>query len=240
MKARIFIIILLAAVTVFSACNSLATQSNPPVGAGQAESKDSADDNLDVVTSTADENESHDYSFPEPPKEITDQIREDAAKTYLETDKTSYSADDILKLRIVVAREDTFLGYGSYFDLQGWDEEKGGIFYFQDVEGKPVLSLEWDMKLFWPHCEGMIALLYSYLYTGEEKYMQWFEKIADYVYTYFPDEGHPEWYGHLHRDGTPISPIKGSDWKGPFHNVRAFMIISQLLEKIAAGEKIEL
>jgi len=121
---------------------------------------------------------------------------------------------------------------------RGWDQEKGGIFYFQDVENKPVLSLEWDMKLFWPHCEGMIALLYSYLYTGEEKYMQWFEKIADYVYTYFPDEGHPEWYGHLHRDGTPISPIKGSDWKGPFHNVRAFMIISQLLEKIAAGEKL--
>ena len=125
MKTRIFIVILLAAVTVFSACNSLATQSNPPVGAGQAESKDCADDNLDVVASTADENESHDYSFPEPPKEITDQIREDAAKTYLETDKTSYSADDVLKLRIVVAREDTFLGYGSYFDLQGWDEEKG-------------------------------------------------------------------------------------------------------------------
>lgn len=124
MKTRIFIIFLLAAVLLIS-CNSLSTQSNPPVGAGQAESKDSADDNLDVVTSTADENESHDYSFPEPPKEITDQIREDAAKTYLETDKTSYSADDVLKLRIVVAREDTFLGYGSYFDLQGWDEETG-------------------------------------------------------------------------------------------------------------------
>ena len=122
---------------------------------------------------------------------------------------------------------------------RGWDKEMGGIFYFQDVEGKPVLSLEWDMKLFWPHCEGMIALLYSYLYTGEEIYVQWFEKIADYVYKYFPDEGHPEWYGHLHRDGTPISPIKGSDWKGPFHNVRAFMLISQLLEKIAAGEKLE-
>ena len=122
----------------------------------------------------------------------------------------------------------------------GWDKEKEGIFYFQDVEGKPVLSLEWDMKLFWPHCEGMIALLYAYLYTGEAVYMQWFEKIADYVYKYFPDEGHPEWFGHLHRDGSPISYIKGSDWKGPFHNVRAFMLISQLLEKIAAGERITL
>ncbi len=124
MKTRIFII-LLAAVTVFSACNSLSLQSNTPVGAGQTESKDDTDDLLDVVTSTADENESHDYSFPEPPEVITDEIREDALKTYLETDKPSYSADDVLRLRIVVAREDTYLGYGSYFDIQGWDEEKG-------------------------------------------------------------------------------------------------------------------
>lgn len=127
MKTRIFII-LLAAVTLFSACNSMSAQSNnnnPAAGAGQTESKDGTDNPYDVVTSTADENESHDYSFPEPPKEITDQIREDALKTYLETDKTSYSADDVLKLRIVVARDDTYLGYGSYFDIQGWDEEKG-------------------------------------------------------------------------------------------------------------------
>ena len=124
MKTRIFIIFLLAAVLLIS-CNSLATQSNPPVGAGQTESKADTDDLYGVVTSTADENESHDYSFPEPPETITDEMKEDALKTYLETDKTSYSADDVLKLRIVVAREDTFLGYGSYFDLQGWDEEKG-------------------------------------------------------------------------------------------------------------------
>lgn len=30
--------------------------------------------------------------------------------------------------------------------------------------------------------------------------------------------------------------IKGSDWRGPFHNVRAFMLLSQLLEKIDKGE----
>ena len=122
---------------------------------------------------------------------------------------------------------------------RGWDTEKEGIFYFVDADNRPVLSLEWDMKLLWPHCEGMIALLYAYWYTGDEKYFANFEKIMDYIYTYFPDEGHPEWFGHLHRDGTPISYIKGSDWKGPFHNVRAFMVITQLLEKIINGEKCE-
>ncbi len=119
---------------------------------------------------------------------------------------------------------------------RGWDREMGGIFYFQDVESKPVLSLEWDMKLMWPHCECLIALLYSYLYTRDPQYMTWFETITDYIYAHFPDKGHPEWFGHLHRDGTPISMIKGSDWKGPFHNVRAFMLITRLLEQIGKEE----
>lgn len=132
MKTRIFIMLLLAAVLIFSACNRLSAQNNNPVGAGQTESKDDivngsndTDNLLDVVTSTADENESRVYhDFPEPPEVITDEIRADAAKTYLETDKTSYSADDVLRLSIVVAREDTFLAYGNYCDIQGWDEEK--------------------------------------------------------------------------------------------------------------------
>lgn len=121
---------------------------------------------------------------------------------------------------------------------RGWDKEMGGIFYFMDVENKPVLSLEWDMKLLWVHCEAMIALLYSYQYTGEEVYMEWFGRIKEYVFANYPDPGYPEWFGHLHRDGSPVNYIKGSDWKGPFHNVRAFMIISQQLESIEKGEKL--
>ena len=122
---------------------------------------------------------------------------------------------------------------------RGWDKEKDGIFYFVDLDNKPVLSLEWDMKLFWVHCEAMIALTYSYWYTKDEKYMKDFERIFEYVNKYFKDPGHPEWFGHLHRDGTPISYIKGSDWKGPFHNVRAFMVLSQLFEKIKNGEELD-
>ncbi len=115
---------------------------------------------------------------------------------------------------------------------RGWDKEKDGIFYFVDLHNKPVMSLEWDMKLFWVHCEAMVALIYAYQYTKDENYLQGFETIFAYVKAHFKDEGHPEWYGHLHRDGTPISQIKGSDWKGPFHNVRAFMVLSQLFDEI--------
>lgn len=128
MKTRIFIIFLLAAVLAFSACNSMSAQSNnnnPPAGAGQTESKDSADDNLDVVTSTADDNESRDYSFPEPPETITDEMKEDALKTYLETDKNTYGWNDTVKFRIITVSETAYVTYGHGFDIEAWDEEKG-------------------------------------------------------------------------------------------------------------------
>lgn len=128
MKTRIFIIFLLAAVTVFSACNSMSAQSNnnkPAAGAGQTESKADTDNLYDIVTSTADENESHDYSFPEPPKEITDEIREDALKTYLETDKNTYGWNDTVKFRIITVSETAYVTYGHGFDIEAWDEEKG-------------------------------------------------------------------------------------------------------------------
>ena len=121
---------------------------------------------------------------------------------------------------------------------RGWDKEMGGIFYFVDLDEKPVISNEWDLKLFWVHCEAMIALVYSYMYTGISKYLDGFKVIFDYCEKHFSDPGYPEWYGHLHRDGTPISQIKGSDWKGPFHNVRAFMVLSRLFESIRNGEKL--
>lgn len=122
---------------------------------------------------------------------------------------------------------------------RGWDKEQGGIFYFVDLDNHPVISLEWDMKLFWVHCEAMIALTYAYLYTGDEKYTEWFERIFAYACEHFADPGHPEWFGHLHRDGTPIAYIKGSDWKGPYHNVRAFMVLSQLFDIMKNGENLK-
>ena len=121
----------------------------------------------------------------------------------------------------------------------GADKEMGGLLYFVDIENKPVLSLEWDMKLLWVHCEAMIALAYSYWYTSDERYMKKFDEIMDYTFAHFADDPHPEWFGHLHRDGTPINYIKGSDWKGPFHNVRAFMLLTQIFDAVSKGEKLD-
>ena len=110
----------------------------------------------------------------------------------------------------------------------GWDEKHGGIIAFTDVSGKPPVQLEWDMKLWWPQCETMIAARLAYLLFGEDKYLQMYQQLEDYCKQYFMDEQNGEWYGYLHYDNTVSTTLKGNIFKGPFHIPRLYMIMAML------------
>ena len=102
------------------------------------------------------------------------------------------------------------------FDL-GWDKKYGGLLYFVDVENKPVQALEWDMKLWWPHSEMLIAFLMAYKFTNDEKYLEKYKMVHEYTFKHFKDENHGEWYGYLRRDNEISTDLKGNIFKGPFH-----------------------
>ena len=121
----------------------------------------------------------------------------------------------------------------------GWDDEYGGILYFVDIEGKPPEAYEHDMKLWWVQLEALYANLLAYHLTGEERYWTWFEQLNAYCFEHFPDPGHGEWYGYLHRDGTVASTAKCNKWKAPFHLPRALLNGWQLLDEMlgATGSK---
>ena len=112
----------------------------------------------------------------------------------------------------------------------GWDEEHGGILYFKDVYGKPVQEYWHDMKFWWPQCEAIIATLLAYQLTGDEKYAKWHRMIHKYAHATFPDRENGEWFGYLHRDGRISSPVKGNQFKGPFHLPRMQWYCWQLLD----------
>lgn len=112
----------------------------------------------------------------------------------------------------------------------GWDEKHGGIIAFCDIDGKPPMQLEWDMKLWWPQCEAMIALRLAYLQFGDEKYREWYETIKTYCEQYFVDSKDGEWYGYLHYDNTVSTTLKGNIFKGPFHIPRLYMIMTVMDE----------
>jgi N-acylglucosamine 2-epimerase len=113
---------------------------------------------------------------------------------------------------------------------RGWDEEHGGIYYFRDVDGKPVQEYWHDMKFWWVHNEAILATLLAYLLTGETRYEAMHRQVHNWAYSHFPDREHGEWFGYLHRDGRISVPLKGNLWKGPFHLPRMQMLAWQWLE----------
>ena len=106
--------------------------------------------------------------------------------------------------------------------------DNGGILAFTDACGKPPVALEWDMKLWWPQCEAMIANRYAYNLTNDQKYLDDFNVLQEYAFTHFADDKNGEWYGYLHYDGTVANTLKGNIFKGPFHLPRMLMILNEI------------
>ena len=111
---------------------------------------------------------------------------------------------------------------------------EGGIIAFCDCDGNPPDHLEWDMKIWWPQCEAMIANRLCYNVFGEEKYLQSFEALRDWCFERYPDPEFGEWYGYMHYDGTRASTLKGNYSKGPFHLPRMLYLV----DKLERGEDI--
>lgn len=120
----------------------------------------------------------------------------------------------------------------------GWDKQYGGIINFRDCKNLPSQDYSQDMKFWWPQCETIIASLYAYLGTGDEKYLYRHERISEWTYAHFPDAEYGEWYGYLHRDGTVAQPAKGNLYKGPFHiprmMIKSYMLCQEILKKLEA------
>ena len=112
----------------------------------------------------------------------------------------------------------------------GFDKKHGGIIAFTDIDGKPPVQLEWDMKLWWPQCETMIAARLAYIVYGDEKYNKMYEELKEYCKKYFCDDEYGEWYGYLHYDNTVSTTLKGNIFKGPFHSPRLYMIMAVMDE----------
>jgi N-acylglucosamine 2-epimerase len=86
---------------------------------------------------------------------------------------------------------------------RGWDieENRGGLLYFLDVEGFSPTQLEWNMKLWWPHCEAMVAYTLLYRHTKNIWYFKRFLVVMNYTLKHFSDSENGEWFGYLDRDG---------------------------------------
>lgn len=115
---------------------------------------------------------------------------------------------------------------------RGWDEECGGLYYYQDYMGYPTDKLESQMKLWWVHAEAINAFLLAHKLTGRPEHLAWFKKLHDYSFQHFSDHEFGEWYGYLDRQGRPAFGLKGGKWKGFFHLPRALMVCEGWLREM--------
>jgi N-acylglucosamine 2-epimerase len=115
----------------------------------------------------------------------------------------------------------------------GWDQEQGGLFYFLDAGGFSPTQLEWDMKLWWPHCEAMVAFLMLYSLARERSDWDTFIEVKEYAFSHFSDSEHGEWFGYLNRRGEVTQRFKGGPYKGCFHVPRALWLCWRLLADLS-------
>ncbi len=114
----------------------------------------------------------------------------------------------------------------------GWDKKHGGFHYFLDIDGFSPVQLEWNLKLWWPHCEGLIAFLMAYKVTKDVEYLDKFKLILKYTLEKFSDPLNGEWYGFLSQKGTVTHNFKGGPFKGCFHIPRALFMCQKLITEI--------
>ncbi|WP_040978418.1 AGE family epimerase/isomerase [Oceanobacillus jeddahense] len=126
----------------------------------------------------------------------------------------------------------------------GWDEKNGGIFRFVDKEGgrpqgkligtpfEELILESWDTKLWWPHSEALYSTLLLYSLTNEQTWIEKYKKVETYVFNTFPNENEEigEWIQIRDRTGRPINQIVALPVKDPFHIIRAYIKIIELLE----------
>lgn len=112
----------------------------------------------------------------------------------------------------------------------GWDKEYGGIRYLTSIDWTPCHPVEADMKLWWPHCEALYALLLAWAYTGRQDVADWYEKVHSYSFDRFVDSEFGEWFGYLNRDGSRQWTAKANGWKGCFHLPRILHRCHRLLQ----------
>lgn len=113
--------------------------------------------------------------------------------------------------------QDLGVRMSSWMLHRGWDQQHGGLFYFRDLFDKPIQEYWHAMKFWWPHNEAVLAAMLAYRICGDDSLADWHDAVLHWSIDHFADPQHGEWYGYLHRDGSPSSSLKGSLWKSFFH-----------------------
>jgi mannobiose 2-epimerase len=125
---------------------------------------------------------------------------------------------------ITIKMSDKVLENGIDFD--------GSIFY-EFNKSKNHLNTD---KHWWAQAEGMVGFLNSYQITKDQKYLQEFEKLWEFIKNNIIDKKNGEWFRMVRKDGTICkNDPKVGFWKCPYHNSRALIEVIKRLQTIQSN-----
>jgi cellobiose epimerase len=109
----------------------------------------------------------------------------------------------------------------------GWDEKMGGFYGEGTTMGEP----ERKAKEWWVEFEGLNALLLMHERYGKQtdSYFKAFQLQWDFIQKYQIDSEYRGVYTLVGENGKPTVDIKGSIWKGAYHDGRALLNVSERL-----------
>jgi mannobiose 2-epimerase len=118
--------------------------------------------------------------------------------------------------------------YRTLFDYSlkyGYDETNGG-FYDTGPFNKPA---DRRSKVWWVQSEAIVSALYMWRLTHDPKYLNIFEKTADYIEKNIVDWENGEWHANITPNGKPQGS-KASPWKAGYHNGRAMIECLEIMK----------
>ncbi len=98
----------------------------------------------------------------------------------------------------------------------GWDSDDGGLYLYLDRDGYSPVQIEWSRKVAWVHGEALKATLVAYGATSAPRWLERFERAAEFTLGHFPDPEHGEWFACLDRHNRVIQRFKSGPRKGCF------------------------
>jgi mannobiose 2-epimerase len=116
---------------------------------------------------------------------------------------------------------------------KGWDTEYDGIYYGgYYLKDQPEIEIFNKNKTWWAQAEALNSLLLmSGIFPHETRYKDLFQRQWDYLLQYQIDYEYGGWYSWgLDRSPDKKDGLKAQIWKGPYHNGRALMNTTRMLE----------
>lgn len=103
---------------------------------------------------------------------------------------------------------------------EGLDRD-GGLWYEYEADKDELIK----EKHSWVQAEAMVGFLNAYQLTSDEKYLQYFSSVWEFVKRHIKDHKSGEWFWGVKEDYSIMQKEKAGFWKCPYHNSRACMEI---------------